>query len=62
MTSGKGTAKQNVAKRDRSHHMNEIHGPAVLDKSSTNRSAIRGREQHLVDKHGGARKHGGYFW
>ena len=34
-------------------------GPAVLDKSSTNKSAIRGREQSLMDKYGGAKSQGG---
>jgi len=54
-TSGKGTRLQN----DRGHHMNETHGPAELDKSSVNESAIRGREQQLIDKHGGAQSEGG---
>ena len=34
-------------------------GPAVLDESSTNSAAIRGREQQLIDKHGGAKRDGG---
>lgn len=34
-------------------------GPAVLDKSSTNKAAIRGREQQLIDFHGGAQSMGG---
>ena len=33
--------------------------PAVLDKSSTNYNAIRGREQMLIEKNGGAKKTGG---
>jgi hypothetical protein len=34
-------------------------GPAVLDKSSLSKDAIRGREQQLVDAHGGAKSMGG---
>ena len=30
-------------------------GPAALDKSSTNKDAIRGREQQLIDSNGGAK-------
>jgi hypothetical protein len=30
-----------------------------LDKSSTNKDAIRGREQELIDQHGGAQSEGG---
>lgn len=59
-TSGKGTPYENVASRDKNHHMNEKgFGPAKLDKSSTNKNAIRGREQQLIDKHGGAKSTGG---
>lgn len=59
-TSGTGTPEQNVANRDRNHHMNDKgFGPAVLDESSDNYDAIRGREQNLIDKHGGAKKKGG---
>jgi hypothetical protein len=39
--------------------MNETHGPAKLDKSSSNSDAIRGREQQLIDQNGGAKKQGG---
>ena len=35
------------------------YGPAKLDKSSTNKDAIRGREQQLIDKNGGAKSQGG---
>jgi hypothetical protein len=31
----------------------------VLDKSSENADAIRGREQQLIDAHGGAKSAGG---
>ncbi|WP_152979952.1 hypothetical protein [Mesorhizobium sp. 1M-11] len=59
-TSGKGTPEQNVAARDRSHHMNrEGYGPARLDKSSANKDAIRGREQQGIDAAGGAQSTGG---
>ncbi len=59
-TSGSGTPLANLAKRDKTHHMNDKgFGPAVLDKSSTDARAIRGREQHLIDKHGGALSEGG---
>lgn len=58
-TSGCGTALENVAGRDASHHIDKSFGPAVLDKSSTNAAAIRGREQQLIDANGGARSSGG---
>jgi hypothetical protein len=59
-TSGCGTALENVANRDVSHHMNDKgFGPAMLDKSSSNAAAIRGREQQLIDASGGARSSGG---
>lgn len=59
-TSGKGRPIDNVKKRDAKHHMNKKgFGPAVLDKSSNNKNAIRGREQQLIDKHGGAKSTGG---
>jgi hypothetical protein len=34
-------------------------GPAVLDRSSTNYAAIRGREQQLIKENGGAQSTGG---
>ena len=59
-TSGYGTPEQNVARRDAHHHMNaKGFGPAVLDKSSNNYDAIRGREQQLIDMYGGAKSTGG---
>jgi RHS repeat-associated protein len=59
-TSGCGTPLENLANRDASHHMNDKgFGPAVLDKSSSNAAAIRGREQQLIDTNGGARSSGG---
>ncbi len=59
-TSGKGTPAQNLARRDSGHHMNKKgFGPATLDKSPKSKGAIRGREQQLIDKHGGAKSKGG---
>ena len=59
-TSGCGTALENIAARDAGHHMSDKgFGPAVLDKSSSNSAAIRGREQQLIDANGGARSTGG---
>ncbi|WP_419812973.1 RHS repeat-associated core domain-containing protein [Bacterioplanoides sp.] len=59
-TSGTGTPEQNIARRDANHHMNDKgFGPAVLDKSSANRHAVRGREQQLIQANGGAKSMGG---
>ena len=62
-TSGKGTPEQNVANRDKKpdhQQKNEDgYGPAKLEQSSTNKSAVRGREQQLIDKNGGAKSQGG---
>jgi RHS repeat-associated protein len=58
-TSGTNTPKKNVENRDRNHHKNETHGPAKLDKSSTNEKAIRGQEQNNIKNNGGARSEGG---
>lgn len=59
-TSGKGTPLQNIARRDAGHHMNQQgFGPAQLDKSSANPQAIRGREQQLIERNGGAQSQGG---
>lgn len=59
-TSGTGTPLQNIARRDGNHHMNlDGYAPAVLDQSSANSSAIRGREQQLIDANGGAQSMGG---
>ena len=59
-TSGTGTPEQNIARRDQGHHMNEQgYGPATLDQSSTNKDVIRGREQQVIDHHGGAQSQGG---
>lgn len=59
-TSGYGNPAENVRRRDANHHMNRKgFGPAVLDKSSTNYNSIRGREQLLIEKNGGAKSTGG---
>jgi RHS repeat-associated protein len=59
-TSGPGTPEQNVARRDAGHHKNaEGYDRAQVDRSSTNKDAIRGREQQGIDANGGARSRGG---
>jgi RHS repeat-associated protein len=59
-TSGYGNPKSIVKARDASHHMNaKGFDPARPDVSSTNRSAIRGREQMMIEHNGGARSTGG---
>ena len=59
-TSGYGDPQDIVAKRDRYHHMNKngFEG-AQIDRVSTDPDAIRGREQYLIDFHGGAKSQGG---
>ena len=59
-TSGNGTPEENILKRDKNHHMNKFgFGPAILDKSSSNKNAIRGQEQILINNNGGAKSFGG---
>lgn len=59
-TSGTGTPAQNIARRDSDHHMDsQGYGPATLDKSSSNPQAIRGREQQMIERNGGAQSQGG---
>ena len=59
-TSGTGTPAQNIARRDSGHQMNaQGYGPARLDRSSTNAQAIRGREQQMIERNGGAQSQGG---
>lgn len=51
-TSGNGTPRKNIAKRDQNHHKNkEAFGKAEIDKTSKNKDAIRGREQQLIEKY-----------
>jgi hypothetical protein len=58
--SGTGTPAQNVARRDSDHHKSQQgFGPARLDRSSSNTQAIRGREQQMIERHGGAKSQGG---
>jgi RHS repeat-associated protein len=69
---GTGTPTQIVADRNSGHHMTgKGYGPAVLDQSldatkpyadrhsDPNYQAIRGREQDLIQYHGGAQSEGG---
>jgi len=59
-TSGYGSPEEIVKRRDSNHHMNDKgYGPASVDKASTNQDAIRGQEQYLIEKHGGAQSTGG---
>ena len=59
-TSGYGTPKQNVAKRDYSHHKNkEGYEKARVVKSFDNLSDARKYEQKLIDNFGGSRRSGG---
>jgi len=54
------TLEQIVSRRDAGHRMNDQgFGAAVLDPSSPNRAAIRGREQQLFGANGGAQSEGG---
>ncbi len=54
-------AEKAILGREANHTIlnNEGYGVARLDKYSANQPAIRGREQHLVDNHGGAQSEGG---
>jgi hypothetical protein len=59
-THGTGTPEENIRKRESSHHIKDQgYEAAQLDKSSNNGDAIRGREQFLIEQHGGAQKSGG---
>lgn len=59
-TSGTGSPNQNIIRRDQNHHMNKKgYGQAILDQSSSNPDAIRGQEQFMIEKHGGAQSSGG---
>lgn len=49
-TSGTGTPAQNIQRRDASHPWTRKgYGPAVLERSSPTKDAIRGREQTLIE-------------
>src|SRR6185437_15793082 len=54
-------ARTAAAGRDVNHVIlnGEGYAPAQVDKFSVDRAAIRGREQHLIDNHGGAQSEGG---
>lgn len=59
-TSGDGKPQQNVDKRNASSPLNDQgFNDAVLDRSSSNASSIRGREQQLIEQFGGAQSQGG---
>lgn len=54
------TIRRILRKRDYSHHKNEEgFKEAQLDKASEDYEAIRGREQMLIEHHGGAKSGGG---
>ena len=57
--SGKGTPDNVLKKRDSNHHKGDSFGPAQLDRVSTDKQAIRGREQQLIDTFGKAKSVGG---
>lgn len=49
-TSGTQSAAMNLFRRDANHaYSQQGFGPAILDKSSSDYAAIRGREQYLID-------------
>ncbi|WP_408611919.1 RHS repeat-associated core domain-containing protein [Chitiniphilus purpureus] len=60
-TSGYDDPETNIKNRARNQPLLNAEGflPPKLDKSSPNYSAIRGREQQLIDINGGARSSGG---
>ncbi|MEO7325355.1 MAG: RHS repeat-associated core domain-containing protein, partial [Dokdonella sp.] len=62
-TSGYGTPEEQVvartSSRDHEAKTDEGYGAAVVDQNSANASAIRGREQQLIEQNGGAQSVGG---
>lgn len=59
-TSGTGTPEENVASRGYDHHiLKQGVLPPVLDQSSDDSNAIRGREQQLIWLNGGAQSEEG---
>ncbi len=60
-TSGTDTPENNIRNRGYGQPLLNAEGflPPVLDRSSTNYNAIRGREQQLIDVNGGAQSSGG---
>jgi hypothetical protein len=62
-TSGRGTPEQQVAARtnnpDHKARTSQGYGPATVDRNSANAAAVRGREQQLIEQHGGAQSQGG---
>lgn len=59
-TSGNKSPHDNVKARDKNHHKNaDGFGEAKMVNTSSNRDAIRGQEQILIEKNGGAKSLGG---
>lgn len=59
-TSGFGTAEQNITRRNANSPLNDQgFDSAILDRTSANGAAIRGREQQLIESNGGAQSQGG---
>jgi hypothetical protein len=59
-TSGVGDPNDILKKRDGSHHKTKDgFGDAEIDEVSTNKDAIRGREQQLIKANGGAKSQQG---
>ena len=63
-TSGYGTPSEVLEKRHKNHHMTgQGFSSVTIDKfayGNAGKFAIRGKEQQLIDKHGGAQSDGGY--
>jgi hypothetical protein len=51
--------KDRTSKPDHQEKTKQGYGPAAVDKNSANADAIRGREQQLIEQHGGAKSQGG---
>ncbi len=59
-TSGYGTPEQNIARRNANSPLNKQgFDVPYIDRTSTNPAAIRGREQQLIDRFGGAQSQSG---
>lgn len=60
-TSGFGDPEEIIRKRDACHHMDlhDLMTDAKIDVYSTNYAAIRGREEIMIQRHGGPQHFGG---
>ena len=60
-TSGTGTPEENVKRRNAAQLLLNKEGflPGIVDRSSPNEGAIRGREQMIIERNGGAQSSGG---